>query len=69
MKVTLIFGIHYYYENVADLTTKYVREVAKLMEEEGLEVRYRVGSPDEDVMYMTNVEYLVPAISHFSLVV
>jgi hypothetical protein len=68
-KVCLIFGLHYYYDNVAELTVKYVGDIAKRMEEEGIEVRYRVGTPDEDVMFMTNVEYLVPAISHYSIVI
>jgi hypothetical protein len=67
--VCLVFGLHYYYENVADLTLKYVRDVAYQLRKRGIEVRYRVGTPDEDVMFMSNVKYLIPAKSHYSLVV
>lgn len=68
-KVVLIFGLHFYYDNIANLTVDYVRTVTRLMEEQGIEVKYRVGTPDEDVMFMTNVEHLVPAISHYSIVI
>lgn len=68
-KVCLVFGLHYYYENVANLTLAYVRDVASRLKQHGIEVRYRVGTPDEDVMFMSSVKYLIPAKSHYSLVV
>jgi len=48
---------------------KYVQDVASVFIKYGIKVRYRMGTPDEDVMFMSNVKYFIPAKSHYSLVI